>query len=490
MMYPASHMLGFRRNGLDHVGMNLGGFNTNSGPVRDTDYPTYSDELLDWYKTKNVKSVRFMFTWEAVQSELAGTVPSTKSRDYLNYWADLTGVLARLLARDIYVILCPWQYNPASNDTDIVYLGQAFTALDFADFWAKFAVAINGITDNDQRVAFDLINEPHTHAESGDKSGDIGISLSDWFVCAQAAVTGIRDAGATNTIFIPGMDYADANSFTTNGSATEWLKLQDAKVNIAVTAHCYTGLGSASPTVLRDACSALVTWARNNGLKANIGEIAIDAGDNGRPIHCSDLVTAEAQWADWKRFNVESNDVLVGWCWWGNSAAGDWWNQGDSCDPDGFHWGLTLDDGATQTIYMDLIEATLAVSGGGQETGGLIASKKFLSFTASINRLGLPELGVPKEVTLTNEGASPVTISNRSLNSQEFSDSLGVPTTLAPGETLLFFVSFSPIGNLGPRNAVLTIDLTGGAPSIMINLEGTVLQEPPIDREPINRFPE
>ena len=53
------------------------------------------------------------------------------------------------------------------------------------------------------------------------------------------------------------------------------------------------------------------------------------------------------------------NDVLVGWNWWGNSAAG-WWNQGDSCDPEGYHWGLTLDDGATQTIYMDLIEPTMA----------------------------------------------------------------------------------------------------------------------------------
>ena len=38
-----------------------------------------------------------------------------------------------------------------------------------------------------------------------------------------------------------------------------------------------------------------------------------------------------------------------------------WWNHGDSCDPEGYHWGLTLDDGATQTIYMNLIESTLPV---------------------------------------------------------------------------------------------------------------------------------
>jgi hypothetical protein len=360
MLYPTDHMLGLRRNGLNHVGMGLGAFNSDSGPIRGQDYPTYSDALLDWYQSKNVKCIRFMFTWEAVQSELQGDVPSAKSGEYLNYWTDFTGVVTRLLARNIYVILCPWQYNASSNDTDIVYQGESFSATDFADFWAKFSTAVNGITGGDQRVAFDLINEPHTHEESGNKSGDIGISLSDWFVCAQAAILGIRNAGATNTIFVPGMAYANASSFTSNGSSAAWLTLSDPEANIAVTVHCYTGLGSASQTVLSDACSALVVWARNSGLKANIGEIAIDAGDNGRAIYCSDFVTARAQWADWTSFNEENNDVLVGWCWWGNSAAG-WWNQGDSCDSEGFHWGLTLDDGATQTVYLTLIEPTLPV---------------------------------------------------------------------------------------------------------------------------------
>jgi hypothetical protein len=300
--------------------------------------------LLDWYKNKNVKSVRFMFTWEAVQKNTAlvpGPVPPTQPA-YADYWSDLADVLTRLLARDIYVILAPWQFNAASRKT--------FTSDQFADFWGKFASAINGVTGNDQRVGFDLINEPHTHAESGNKPGDIGISLADWFICAQAAINAIRAAGAANTIFVPGMAYTAASSFTANGGSTEWLKLTDPQ-----------------KTVLRDACSALVTWARTNGIKVNVGEIAINAGNNGRglkadgtPKYCSDFATAQAQWADWKSFCVANNDVLVGWNWWANSALG-WWNQGDSCDPDGFHWGLTLDNGASQTIYMDLIEATLPV---------------------------------------------------------------------------------------------------------------------------------
>jgi hypothetical protein len=78
--------------------MNMGGFDRDAGPVRGTNYPLYSDALLNWYQTKNVKSVRFMFTWEAVQSAVVGPVPATEP-GYANYWSDLTSVLTRLLAR-------------------------------------------------------------------------------------------------------------------------------------------------------------------------------------------------------------------------------------------------------------------------------------------------------------------------------------------------------------------------------------------------------
>ena len=358
-MSPANQNLSTQRNGLNHVSMNMGDFNRGTGPERGTNYPVYSDALLDWYKAKHVQSVRLMFTWEAVQSALGGPVPPAAGPGYADYWADLTGVITRLLARDIAVMLCPWQFNTASGDTDIVYDDGAFTVADFGDFWGKFATAINGVTGGDQRVSFDLINEPHTHAEAGNKAGDIGISLAGWFACAQAAINAMRAAGANNTIFVPGMAYAAAGSFTSNGSSDAWLGLSDLQHNIAVTAHCYAGLGANGTTVLRDACAALVAWARDHSLKVNIGEIALDAGGNGRPTFCSTFATAQAQWADWHDFCVGSSDVLVGWNWWANSAGG-WWNQGDSCDPEGYHWGLTLDDGATQTIYMDLIEATLA----------------------------------------------------------------------------------------------------------------------------------
>ncbi|WP_405064954.1 glycoside hydrolase family 5 protein [Kribbella sp. NBC_01510] len=357
MKFPANHFLGAQRNGVNHVSMNVGTFGPN-GPVRGTNYPVYSDALLDWYQTKGMGSVRLMFSWEAVQSTLGGPVPAPGA-NYAVYWADLIDVLIRLLARGLMVTLAPWQYNSISGDTDIVYANAPISPPSFADFWRSFAAAVNTVTGNDQRVAFDLINEPHTHEESGNKPGDLGISLPQWFLCAQAAITEIRKPAPiyTNTIFVPGVGYAAASKFVDNGSAAGWLALTDPTANLAVTVHCYSGLGSSKPTALRDACAGVVGWARTYGVKVQIGEIALDAGPNGTATYGSTFATAQAQWADWQQFCLQNDDVLIGWNWWGNSAPG-WWNQGDSYDPAGYHWGLTLNDGATQTVYADLIDAS------------------------------------------------------------------------------------------------------------------------------------
>jgi len=44
-------------------------------------------------------------------------------------------------------------------------------------------------------MAFDLINEPPTHAQSGNEPGDVGISLANSFGCAQTSIHAIRAAG-------------------------------------------------------------------------------------------------------------------------------------------------------------------------------------------------------------------------------------------------------------------------------------------------------
>jgi aryl-phospho-beta-D-glucosidase BglC (GH1 family) len=359
LRYLTSHVLGAQRHGVNLVSMNLGGFNRATGPVRESpaggaNYPVYPAALLDWMQTSHMTSVRLLFTWEAVQPALGGPIPPppppAAARGYSDYWADLLDVLRKLLARNIYVTLAPWQYGSASGDTDILYDDAPFTPADFGDFWAGFAAAINAATLNDPRVAFDLINEPHQPGSG--KPGDHGISTVAWFACAQQAITAIRAKGVANTILVPGMNFADCATFVAS-SAASWLTLNDPLNNIAVTVHQYNGLGSSSPTVLSATCADVVIWARSHGLRLHVGEIAIDAG---QPMGL--LATAQQQWADWNRFCVENSDVIVGWNWWAVSEDG-WWSTADSSG--GSNWGLTLDDGATPSRYMTLVASTIPV---------------------------------------------------------------------------------------------------------------------------------
>lgn len=347
--------LAARRRGVNLTGMNVGDLSWHGGgfgPTRGTHYPTFSSALLNWFQTNGFGAVRIMFSWEGVQSALSGSVPPSGGTGYANYWADLTGTVTDLLSRGIYVSLSPWQYNPSSGDTDITYGGSSFTAAQFGDFWGKFAKAINLATGGDLRVAFDLINEPHTHAESGSRAGDIGVTLSNWSSASQAAITAIRAAGCTNTIFWPGMAYTAASSFTSNGSSTAFLALTDPANNLAVSVHCYDQFQahSTSSTAHRDACSALVTWARTNKVLVQLGEIGADVNSNGVTTG-----QATATWADFESFQIANKDVCVGWCWWGNSASG-WWAADDT------HWGLTLDDGSTTTKYWTMIGSSIGTS--------------------------------------------------------------------------------------------------------------------------------
>ena len=54
------------------------------------------------------------------------------------------------------------------------------------------------------------------------------------------------------------MDYTAAATFTTDGSADQWLTLADPVKNVAATAHCYLDSANLSPTAIVDACSAFV----------------------------------------------------------------------------------------------------------------------------------------------------------------------------------------------------------------------------------------
>jgi endoglucanase len=351
MRYLRDHFLGSVRNGTNLVSLNLnlllwtGWEQARVAPVKGTHYPSYPPSLFAWLARKKVRSVRLLFSWEAVQVDPMGAIKSFPS-----YWTDLTNVLNELLARNIYVTLAPWQQDVKSatnpSDTGIKYRGLPITEPVFADFWSKFSRAVSAETGNDQRVAFELINEPHAP----------DVTLDEWFTLAQVAIDAIRAAPGSvrNTILVPGMNYDSAAYFVNNGSAAKFSALTDPEKNLGVTVHCYPyqGTNVANPQGVGAEFGPLVNWARTNGVKVHVGEVAIDAGEpNGN------RALADQQWQDWAKFCVNNSDVLVGWNWWATSVQG-WWGPGDS-SPDGRRWPLTLDSGGSNTTYMDVIESSI-----------------------------------------------------------------------------------------------------------------------------------
>jgi endoglucanase len=98
-------------------------------------------------------------------------------------------------------ILIVGSHNYARWNGGIVGQGGPTNA-QFASMWSSLA----GKYRNDSRVAFGLMNEPHD------------LDVHAWAETAQAAVTAIRNAGANNTILLPGTDYASLGAFQYNSA--------------------------------------------------------------------------------------------------------------------------------------------------------------------------------------------------------------------------------------------------------------------------------
>ena len=76
MVFPPDHMLGSRRNGVNHVGMEEPfwvphpGETVRTEPERGTTYPVTSDKLLDWYaNTMGMRSARVVICWESLREQ-------------------------------------------------------------------------------------------------------------------------------------------------------------------------------------------------------------------------------------------------------------------------------------------------------------------------------------------------------------------------------------------------------------------------------------
>jgi endoglucanase len=317
-------------------GVNVGGmemaytaYSQATGPIAGTDYPVLDTRLIDYLASKHVNTIRFLFSWEGMQSALYGPIPASNTGNYKDYFDNYKRIVDYATqVKGISVVIEPWQADSSGGTGGARWRGDlvgsaAVPSAAFADFWSKMAGQFAG----NPLVSYGLINEPNS------------MSTMSWWASAQAAVTAIRNAGSTQRIYVPGNGWTGASSWTSNwydtatpqySNAYGWLNangvgvpISDPQNNMAAEVHTYLDTNQdgttneiTSVTAARDQIAVALNEAAAHGYQIYLGEIGFYAG----------TANASAAWADFISYFQANPDVFTGFTWW---AAGDpdWWND-------------------------------------------------------------------------------------------------------------------------------------------------------------------
>jgi endoglucanase len=242
-----------------------------------------------------MNTIRLPFRWERLQPTLGGAFdPAEQNR--------LTTAVNSFTSMGAYVLLDP--HNYARYDGKII--GQSngqVTNAHFADFWNKLATLFK----NNPKVIFELVNEPNT------------LDISKWAMTCNAAIGGIRSAGAIQLILVPGSGWTGAHSWQSTSvccggksNAEAMAVISDPQNNWAYDLHQYLDQDFSSahpvcvdPSIVTNLVAQTTTFLRSKGYKAFLSEF-------GGPANqvCYDSANNLLS-------HLEKNsDVWLGWTWW------------------------------------------------------------------------------------------------------------------------------------------------------------------------------
>jgi endoglucanase len=291
-----------------YTGTNLAGADFGEGNLPGTynihyTYPTAAE--VDYFIGKGLNTFRLPFRWERLQQSLNSPFNAAEL-------ARLDAFVNYATGQGAHVVLDP--HNYARYHGNVVGTA-ALPNAAFANFWSRLA---DEYKDN-ERVIFGLMNEPNS------------MPTEQWRDAANAAITAIRNTGATNLILVPGNAWTGAHSWTQNWygtpNATAMLGIIDSGNNFAFDVHQYLDDNSAgddsgivSTTIGQERLVQFTNWLETNNRRGFLGEFAVA---NSR------IGTGGTQIGDEAIDNmldyIESHgDVWLGWTWW---AAGPWWGN-------------------------------------------------------------------------------------------------------------------------------------------------------------------
>jgi len=293
-------------DGALSLGINLpsAAFGQNVPGTFGTDYMYPTSDHIDYYADRGFDNVRIAFLWERIQSEQNGPLDPVEL-------ARLDAVVDHATARGLEVVLDP--HNYAFRDGALIG-SDAVPNSAFADLWGKLG---NHFADN-PGVVFGLMNEPYEQ------------SATEWLGSANAAITAIREAGATQLINVPGTYFDSAMSWTTSDNAAVLGEgIRDPLNNYRFEVHQYldanasgTGADVVSETIGVERIADVTEWAEATGNKLYLGEFGV--GGDAQSLAALDQMLGYMQ---------DHANVWDGGAYWAGGPG--WGDYMYSVEPDG-----------------------------------------------------------------------------------------------------------------------------------------------------------
>lgn len=278
------------------VGVSLAGLEMPGG----TFSPTAQE--ANYYASKGMNIIRLPFMWERLQPTLFGPLDAA-------YLGHITGFVKAANAAGLTVLIDCHNYGMYNNQQ----LGTPrLSAKALADMWQKLAIATK-----DMNVAFDIMNEPYH--QNGQQ----------WRAVLDTVIPAIRATGATNTLYIEGVWWANA-ALWPQRTGPYFTDIKDN--NYIYEAHQYFDSdGSGTHPDCTDGAASIakikpfVTWLRENKAHGFLGEFGL-ATDK----RCQQTLVEVLQYLQ------ENADVIDGWAYWAGGPA--WGNYMFTTEP---HFNIT-----------------------------------------------------------------------------------------------------------------------------------------------------
>lgn len=288
---------------VQYMGMNIAGFEfgceiDGTCPIGKSQSPMGSDaigQMQHFVNDDGMNIFRLPVSWQfLVNNKLGGTLDSNNFGKYDQLMQTCLG-LGTFCAIDLH--------NFARFNNQII--GQssgAVTDAQFADVWSQLATKYK----SNDKVIFGLMNEPH----------DVDVPL--WATSVQAAVTAIRNAGASSQmILLPGTNFASAGKFVSSGSGDALIKVtnpDDSFEGLILDLHKYLDIDNSGNHAecttdnIVDAFAIAADFLRQNGRKALVSETGAGSTDSCFTDFCAQ-----------NKYLNDNSDVFLGYIAW---AAG------------------------------------------------------------------------------------------------------------------------------------------------------------------------